>query len=76
MRTFLNDRPFSHIGPNGTHFHCKRGDLSVNVTCEDVPEDALRFAQDVASFVGVHALDYWPHLNGFAGYDTLRFEKK
>ncbi len=38
--------------------------------------DKAELAASIARFIGFHMQYIWPHLNGFPGYDTLRFEFK
>lgn len=32
------------------------------------------FARDVAQMIAYHAMNIWPELNGFQGYDCIKFE--
>jgi hypothetical protein len=59
----------------GSTFTCKTRDLSTHVFVSDVSRQMSpqTFAAEVAEFVGWHAIQVYPTLNGFNGYDTLRF---
>jgi len=70
-----NDKPWEHRSHYGTRFTNKRCDFRepMQVFCPpDQPRDHL--ASDVAEMIGFHATNIWPGLNGFAGYDCIRWE--
>jgi len=71
----MNERPIEHTCAQGTLvFTCDRADLSrtpIHVTGDIRSEEHLACA--VAEFTAWHALNIFPQLNGFAGYDTLDF---
>jgi hypothetical protein len=71
----MNDKPFRHICRYGIQFDCTRcdfGDIIV-VTWSLVPTYD-QFARAVATMIGFHATNILPNLNGFQGYDTIRFK--
>lgn len=70
-----NDKPYEHRSSNGTLFTCNRCDLRepVKVTRPSRLSDT-HFAQDIGEFAAYHALHIHPCLNGFPGYDTIRYE--
>jgi hypothetical protein len=76
MKDIGNQR-FSHICRNGTQFQADRCDFASGIihyipatTQKDYPQ---LLAADVAEMIGFHAVNIWPNLNGFQGYDCLRF---
>lgn len=70
----INEQPLEHTAHNFTRFTATRCDLCDGVTVEK-PEgiSELRFAQDVAEFAAWHRGNIWEQLNGFSGYDCIRF---
>lgn len=75
MAKHLNERSFEHSCRNGTNFFSDRCDFRTNVRVE-VPRDISREAlmQDVSEMIGYHAMNIFPQLNGFQGYDTIIFQ--
>jgi len=72
---FLNDSRWQHICSNGTEFTCDRCDFKEPVIIN--PPDNLspeNLWQDLSEMIGYHALNVWPNLNGFQGYDTITFK--
>lgn len=69
----MNDKPFSFISRNGSHFTCKRCDFKGDIKVKTSVKKEF-FALDVAEMIGYHATNIWPELNGFSGYDTIRFD--
>lgn len=69
-----NNRPFEHCCSNGTKFRCERADLREPITVSNRPSSWKSVCEDVAEFIGFHAVNIWPDLNGFSGYDTLDFD--
>ncbi len=73
----VNDRPIEHQTRKLT-FTCARADLRAPIKVHGYL--TLRFpliqnlASEVAQFAAWHALNIFPELNGFQGYDTLTFE--
>ena len=66
---------FSHTGPHGTKFKCAKLDLSTPVTVITVgPMATVGLLQDVSTFIGYHAVNIHPRLNGFQGYDCVNYE--
>lgn len=66
--------PLSYAARNGCVFSATRMDLFDGVTVhreEEIPIE--RLVADVAEFAAWHALRVLPTLDGFAGYDALRF---
>lgn len=71
---FLNERPFSHVCHNGTRFDCERCDLRGPIEVRTLGEiDRERLTADFAEFAGWHGVNIHPYLNGFNGYDCLKF---
>lgn len=70
----LNEQPFEHESSNGASFRCSRSDFFTDISVT-MPKGlpAAKFAADVAEMAAHHALNIHPDLNGFAGYDRLRF---
>ena len=70
----LNDKPFEHHCRNGTTFKCSRCDFRdvINVSNPDNPTTE-KLMKDVAEMIGYHAFNIWEQLNGFSGYDAVRF---
>lgn len=77
-REILNGKPFSYYSSNMTHFYASRCDFSSGVTVlrpKHISDAA--FATDICEMTGYHCLNIRDeHLNGFAGYDVVRFEIK
>lgn len=74
MKKFMNDKPFGHISANGTEFKAERCDFAGGCTVlrrTGLSQELL--LQDVAEMAAYHALHIRPDLNGFSGYDTIRF---
>lgn len=73
----IADKPFSHRGRYGTLFQADRCDLRggvrivVNRNADLTPE---QFVADVAMCAAYHAALILPDLNGFPGYDTVKYE--
>lgn len=70
----LNNKKFSHYCGNGSYFECERCDFTKPIVAK-VPEKLTeeQFATDVAEMIGYHAQAIWENLNGFQGYNTIRF---
>ena len=71
----MNDQSFSHMSNNGTVFKGDRCDLSSGVKVSflwDIENEQQN--ADFAEFAAWHAMQIWPQLNGFAGYDAIRYE--
>lgn len=73
MRTFLNDNSFIYTARRGTIFRCDRCDLASDIRVIGAPDEPSVFAVEVAEMIAHHATEIHPKLNGFSGYDTLRF---
>lgn len=81
----MNNKRFEYAAKN-TWFTCKSCDFShpikVYTSLNYVPvknEQGINYLpnnvlNDVAEMIGYHAVNIRPELNGFAGYDCLRFE--
>jgi len=70
-----NVTPIEHTCRNGTSFKCERADLKGGVTVTQAWGDAnpeKRMA-DFAEFGAWHAHWIHEHLNGFQGYDCVRY---
>ncbi len=71
----INETPIEHCSYNFTRFTAARADLSGGVVVERPARlSEAQFAQDVAEFAAWHRGAIWDQLNGFAGYDCLRFD--
>jgi len=68
-----NEKLFSYGSNNGTYFTCERADLSGIIWISGRPNNLMKFAADVAEMASFHAINVWPGLNSFAGYDCLEF---
>jgi hypothetical protein len=71
----LNHRPFEHRCRYGTVFKASRCDLAEGVEMI-VPRDLSqeKRASDISEMIGYHcSMILNEHLNGFAGYDTIRY---
>ena len=66
-------KTFSYTTRGGTIFRCSARNLSDEIRVVHAPEDPAKFACAVAEMIWHHAMEIWPTLNGFAGYDTLQF---
>jgi len=57
-------------------FRCSRADLGapVVVTSAEGPLPREVLAEAITGFVAWHALNIFPHLNGFQGYDCVQYE--
>lgn len=74
-RETLNERPFTYLAHHGTEFQASHCDFRDGVSCishEDATQEQLM--ADVAEMAGYHAVNIWPELNGFSGYDCIRFQ--
>jgi len=69
-----NTQPFSWSSRNGSQFYCDRKDFGSKIFVSCSPEKKERLSQDIAEMIAMHALEIWPTLNGFSGYDCLNFE--
>lgn len=83
----MNKKKFEYHSRNGTLFKCDTCDFSTPIDVyaqydsfvkEGVKFEALSklILPDVAEMIGYHAINIHPELNGFAGYDCLRFNTK
>lgn len=68
-----NTTKFSYTARWGTIFRCDVSDFSKEIRVINAPTDPAQFAGAVAEMIAHHAMEVYPKLNGFAGYDTLRF---
>lgn len=76
MNNWINERVFSHSGPNGTVLRATRCDFRDGVEIFVGGKiSAERLMQDISAIIGYHAVNIRPLLNGFAGYDTVKFPK-
>ena len=75
----MNDRIFTYHSSWGHTFECDYCDLRtpIRVRSNRKPtndKELSFFARDVSEMIAYHAMNIWPQLNGFSGYDTLTFE--
>ena len=71
---WLNEKPWDHVCHNGTEFSSSRCDFEAELIARvpaRVTEEELM--QDVSEMIGYHAMNIHPHLNGFRGYDCIRY---
>ena len=68
-------RSISHTGSHGYVFEA-RADLKGGVHVKDpvVGSGCAGAMADYGEFIGFHALQVWPTLNGFAGYDCVEIK--
>jgi hypothetical protein len=69
----INDKPFTYETRSGAVFRCNTSDLRGDIRVTGYSEEPAKFAVEVAEMASHHAIEVWPKLNGFQGYDTLRF---
>lgn len=76
-----NEKPFVYHTSDGVVFTCERADLTkpiqvkglaINLDAEGNLSNALRAVAEMAAF---HRAEVWPTLNGFSGYDCIKFEE-
>lgn len=73
----INKNPISHTSNYGTKFSAVHADLSDGVTVIRNESTSIEhFAADVAEFSAWHRGNIWEQLNGFSGYDCIRFTIK
>lgn len=71
-----NSHSIEHRSANGTIFTCARADLKADIVYHsEWPIDLPKLMQDVAEFATWHRSCIWDQLNGFQGYDTIRFKQ-
>ena len=70
----MNDKPWKHRCSNGTVFTCKRCDFTEPIVVEPGDANIPQLMCDVAEMIGFHATNIHPNLNGFSGYDCIKFE--
>jgi len=70
----MNNKKFEHTSHYGTHFTSERCDFKDGVTIQrSIHLDDVGFVTDIAEMVGYHATNILPELNGFQGYDAIRY---
>lgn len=74
MTIEINENRLEHTSHNLTRLVANRCDLRDGVKVEK-PEgiSEVQFAQDVAEFAAWHRCCIFDQLNGFQGYDCIRF---
>lgn len=74
----MKDKAFQYISNHGTIFECSKCDFSTPIVVfgNASTKNKGLLVLDVAEMIGYHAVNIRPELNGFAGYDCLRFEYK
>jgi len=78
----MNDMPFMHNSFHGTSFTCDRCDfktpvnVKLDVSLMEVADvDILsKIMLDISEMIGYHATNIFPQLNGFQGYDCIRYK--
>lgn len=79
MTVWVNEKPFEHRCRNGTVFTGTRCDLrdGVDVQLDGWVKDVRGWRElvncDYVEFAAWHALNIFPQLNGFQGYDCITF---
>ena len=81
-KPYLNEKKFEHSGAGGIVLTCSRCDLRDVIQIRGLSEHPSKMrdqwlAMSVATVIGFHAVNIRPELDpqqGFAGYDSLRFE--
>lgn len=66
-------KKFSYTSRSGTKFRCESAHFNSEIVVSGAPYNPEKFAADVAEMIAIHALEVWPTLNGFSGYDNLTF---
>lgn len=69
-----NDKPYSHTSRHRTKFKSDRCDFRNGVAVEKprgITEE--HFMMDVSEFIGFHATNILPELNGFQGYGSISY---
>lgn len=74
MSDLLNEKPFDHYCRFGTRFTAARCDFVGGVEMH-TPAEGDDLLRDVAEVIGFHAVNIWPRLNGFSGYDFVEFRR-
>ena len=69
----MNERRFEHTSRNGTKFIAKRCDFTGGVCVLNQPSLEMLRMQDLSEMVAYHIFNIYPELNGFSGYDAIRF---
>ena len=72
----LSQTPFQYLCANGTEFSCSKCNFKEPIIVHWKPKNDLLFAVDVAEMISYHLANIWPELNGFQGYDCIRFKEK
>jgi hypothetical protein len=67
----INDKPFTWHSPQGTVFSGERHDLGGGVHVSVKRSELKMF--DLYQFTHWHTMWIHPDLNGFSGYDCVRF---
>lgn len=76
MQKIENDTRLVHVCAKGTRFECERADLDAGVQFQVSDRaDAEDVMQDMFQFGAWHAFTIHPLLNGFSGYDCVKFTK-
>jgi hypothetical protein len=70
----VNNKKFEHTCHYGTRFTSETCDFRNGVIVErSTYLDEVGFVTDIAEMVGFHATNILPELNGFQGYDAIRY---
>lgn len=74
--------PFEHLSHHGTKFTCERCDFRAPIKVEtefslmemaDI-EVLQKIMLDISEMIGYHRSNIWDQLNGFQGYDCIKYE--
>ena len=64
---------YTHQCRNFTCFDAEARELTGESLMTNLPKSPQALYSDIAEFIGYHATLIHPDLNGFAGYDCLKF---
>ena len=71
-----SETPLKHVCKNGTTFTAARADLRGGVKyMESDFADSVELTEDFFEFGAWHAVTIHPQLNGFQGYDCVKFSE-
>lgn len=71
---FLNDSPFEHLCHYGTQIKSSRCDFREGVEVHHLEGAKIEHIMaDIGEVMGWHAMNIIPRLNGFNGYDCLKY---
>lgn len=75
MKKTTNEQQFIYEASNGTKFKCERADFRSPIQIKKpVLISKENYLRDIIEMTWYHVTSILPTLNGFAGYDTLKFK--